>query len=213
MSTLDRRDALKVVLGGIGGIAIAKTLPGELTDSVSAESAGKRLGAVQVMNNFPTAGRYEFNSQPIFKVSKGGKSEVIVCQGKMVIQTQKPFLNSDKKQQVNVEVLEWKAVGTSELLGGPVVLTMTKGRKGSEASRVVASTTKDFPADAQFAVSYEMKTSSGTVSGLNGVIRGVIRALPPLPADMMSMDKLELDGGTLVSSSNDVSVEPVAWAC
>jgi hypothetical protein len=212
MSTLDRRDALKVVLGGIGGIAIAKTLPGKLTNSVLAESAGKQLGTVQVMNNFPTAGRYEFNSQPIFKVSKGGKSEVIVCQGKMVIQTQKPFLNRDKKQQVNVEVLEWKAVGTSELLGGPVVLTMTKGN-AKKTSHVVASNTKDFPANAQFSVSYEMKTSSETISGLTGVIKGVIRALPPLPADVMSMDKLELDGSTIVSSNGGVSVEPVAWAC
>lgn len=216
MSTLDRRDALKVVLGGLGGIALSRTVPVNLPGSVLAESASNHIGAVQVMNNFPTAGRYEFRSQPIFKVSKDGKSEIIVCQGKMVLQTQKAFSNRDNRRQVNVEVLEWTAIGTSKLLGGPVELTMTK--KDSGPSYVLGSSTNDFPAEVQFAMSYEMKTRSGTISGLAGVMRGVIRAFPPLPADVISMDSLDLDGhtvekGTASLNKGGISVEPVVWAC
>jgi len=214
MDTLDRRDALKVILGGMGGIAITKALPNTLPDSVTAQTAANEIGVIPVMGNFPSAGRYEIHSKPIFKVSKEGKSELIVCQGKMIIQTEDAFLNQDKRRQVNVKVLGLTAIGTSELLGGPVEISMTKDatRKHSEPSYFLGGAATDFPAEAHFAVSYEMKASSATISGLAGVMKGVIRAFPPLPSDLMAMEKIEPEG-IAFARKTDVMVDPIVWAC
>src|SRR5689334_21146166 len=145
MDNLKRREALKIVLGGVGGYAAASALPKVKMGVVEANSGSRVIGTPHVMSGFPPAGRYEITSRPIFQITKGGKSEVIVCQATLTMQTGEPFLNADHKMQVNVEILDWKGTSVSEILGGPLTLKMTG--KSEKASFVLGGKAGDFPAE------------------------------------------------------------------
>jgi hypothetical protein len=218
MDSIKRRDALKIVLGGIGGIALADKLSPSGIAASKAQGSAQRAGRPEVMAAFPSAGRYEIRSKPIFRVSKGNKSEIIVCEGKLAMRTGSPFLNENKTRQVDVEVLEWKGTGYSELLGGPIDFRMVKPASARRAgpSYILGGALRDFPASANLTIDYEMKTPFGTQSGLSGVVRGVIRALPLLPADLLSMDKADpgpaKPAGILSRDSEIILITPIAWA-
>lgn len=218
MSNVNRREALKVVLGGVAGLTVAETL-GDRTDSnAKAESRAVHVHMNPAVGNFPSAGRYEIDSKTIFQITAADKSEIILCQSKMVVTAKSPFLNSQKRRQINLEIVDWTATGNSELLGGLVEIRATnKGTR--QESYILGSEKQDFPADLVLAATFEIKTPDGKSIEQSGIMQGVIRSFPPQPADMITMEKIDVGsmpkGAAIAAKAKkgNLNIEPLIWAC
>jgi hypothetical protein len=183
--------------------------------------------------NFPKAGQYTINSHPSFLISVGDSKEVVECDATLVVKAGDPYITKTGTRRVDLQVVSWKANGTSKLLGGPLNFRMAKDTKVADKSFVetyqvakASSHSADFPAKAQFAVPYEIDTPFGVVSNLVGVTRGTIKAFPPsndvfimekgdiaklmnalMPAPLSSMSA----SGTVQPAT--VSIQPLACGC
>jgi hypothetical protein len=183
--------------------------------------------------NFPKAGEYTINSHPSFLVTVGDSKEVVECNATLIVKAGDPYITKTGTRRVDLQVVNWKATGTSKLLGGPLNFRMLQGTKVADKSFVetyqvanVSNSSKDFPAKAQFAVPYEIDTPFGVVSNLVGVTRGTIKAFPPsndvfmmekgdiaklmnalMPAPLSSMSA----SGTVQKAA--VAIQPIACAC
>jgi len=183
------------------------------------------------MANFPKAGEYTIHSHPSFLVSVGDSKEVVNCNATLLLRAGDPYITKQGTHRVDLTILDWKADGTSKLLGGPLNFRMMQGTKVADSSfvetyGVVKTGAKEFPAKAQFAVPYEIDTPFGTVSNLTGVTRGTIKAFPP-SGDTFLMEKgdvakvmAQLMPGQLssVSAAGEVSpaevkITPLACDC
>ena len=183
------------------------------------------------MANFPKAGEYTIHSQPSFLVNVGDSKEVVNCKATLVLRAGDPYITKQGTHRVDLTILDWKADGTSKLLGGPLNFRLVKGAKVTDESfvetyGVVKTGAKEFPAKAQFTVPYEIDTPFGTVSNLTGVTRGTIKAFPPVD-DTFLMEKgdvakvmAQLMPAQLssVSAAGEVSpaevkITPLACAC
>jgi hypothetical protein len=179
--------------------------------------------------NFPTAGVYEIHSKPTFLITVGDSKEVVECDATLVVRAADPYINDRGAHRVDLKVVDWKADGKSALLGGDLKFRMQKGAKTTEESFVESyqlAGTRDFPAQAQFAVPYELHTPFGTVKGLYGVTRGTIKAFPPrgdiflmekgdianLMAELMPEPLSELSAAGKVAPVQ-IKVQPLACAC
>lgn len=183
-------------------------------------------------NPFPKAGQYVIKSQPSFLITVGDSKEVVECNATLIVKAGDPYITAKGTRRVDLVVVDWKADGKSELLGGPVNFRMAKGAKVDDKSFVEtyglakAANSADFPAQAQFAVPYELSTPWGTVSNLVGVTRGTIKNFPP-KGDVFMMEKgdiaklmAELMPTPLSAMSAagevtplDVTIRPLACLC
>src|SRR5712691_2336523 len=109
--------------------------------------------AGNAMPNFPKAGQYVINSHPSFLISVGDNKEVVECNATLVIQAGDPYVTKQGTRRVDLKIVDWKANGTSKLLGGPLNFHMTQGAKTADQSFVetynvvnVKNGEKDFPA-------------------------------------------------------------------
>jgi hypothetical protein len=151
--------------------------------------AGSTQGAAE---DFPKAGLYEIRSNPTFMIRVGEGKEVVKCDAVLTLRAGDPYVTAAGTRRVDLTIMNWKADGTSELLGGPLRFRMVQGGKTEDPSYVEtfqpAGKDHDFPAQAQFAVPYKIETPFGTVNGLYGVTRGTIHSFPPR-GDVFSMAK------------------------
>ena len=136
----------------------------------------------------PKAGEYVINSQPQFRVTVGDSEELVKCEAVLVLKTTDPYVTDQNTRRVDVQVVDWKATGTSELLGGQLQFRMIPGSVDEE-SYIEAKSAESFPAHAQFAIKYEMETPFGVMTNLVGVTWGQINAFPPAPGDTMQLRK------------------------
>jgi len=187
--------------------------------------------AGEFMKELPAAGTYTIHSLPSFNITVGDRSEVLTCDASLKLRTSDPYVTTDGTRRVDVEILDWTATGTSELIGD-VTFKLIQGAKAADESYVQsyqvydADNPKDFPAHAQFAVSYELQTQFGTVTGLYGFTEGSARAFPPrgdiftmvkgdtadLMAELMPEAVSSLSAAGEVTPVN-VSVRPSACFC
>lgn len=148
------------------------------------------LGQVQ----FPDSDVYVIRSLPSFNIAVGDRTELVTCNAELRLHTGQPYVAADGTRRVDLEILDWKADGRSELLGGEIHFRMEQGREAREPSYVKsfqawnAAAPQDFPAHAQFAVPYEVETPFGKVSGLFGLTSGSINQFPPRGA-VFTMEK------------------------
>jgi hypothetical protein len=160
--------------------------------------------------SFPKADRYVLHSAPKFLVKVGDNQEIVQCKAELVLQTGTAYTVAGKRR-VDLTVVDWKAEGTSKLLGGPIKFNMIKnGAPTADKSYVQAYETasaksKDFPAHAQFVVRYEMETPFGVVSDLYGVTAGTIEAFPPQPGALFKMQK-----GDVAHIMSELMPEPLS---
>jgi hypothetical protein len=178
---------------------------------------------------FPKAGQYVIKSKPTFLIAVGDNKEVVECEATLTVRAGDPYITAKGTRRVDLQVVDWKASGRSELLGGPIKFRLLKGVQVEDKSFVETvglAKTADFPAQAQFAVPYELSTPLGTVSNLVGVTRGSIKAFPPSD-DVFMMEKgdiakimAELMPAPLSAMSAsgevtplDVTIRPLACAC
>jgi hypothetical protein len=177
--------------------------------------------------DFPKAGLYQLHSHPNFLIKVGDSKETVECDATLMIRAGDPYVTAAGTRKVDLTVMDWKADGTSKLLGGPLHFRMTPGGKTQDPSYVetfhAANQGRDFPAQAQFVVPYKIDTPFGTVSGLYGVTRGTIHSFPP-KNDVFAMVKgdvahvmADLMPSALSSMSaagevkpQDVNIEPLA---
>lgn len=181
------------------------------------------------VGDFPTAGEYVIHSKPTFMISVGDTKEVVECDATLVVRASDPYITAAGSKRVDLTVVDWKADGKSVLLDGALHFRMVQGVEPSDASYVESyqlAGTHDFPAQAQFAVPYEVETPFGTMSGLHGVTRGSIKQFPP-SGDIFLMEKgdigdmmAELMPAPLSQLSaageereGTVTVQPIACAC
>lgn len=147
----------------------------------------------ETMKEFPPAAEFTINSNPVFNVNVGDRREVVKCKANLVLRTSDPVVTADGKRRVELEVVSWRAVGQSELLG-ELKFRMIDG-EASEPSYIesfrswIPENPQDFPAFAQFALPYELETQFGTVTGLYGVTQGRIHTFPPSKGDIFVMEK------------------------
>jgi hypothetical protein len=150
------------------------------------------MPALAGAQDFPKAGLYQLHSHPAFLIKVGDNKETVTCDATLMIQAGDPYVTTTGTRKVDLTVMDWKADGTSKLLGGDLHFRMTPGAKTQDASFVetfhAANQGSDFPAQAQFVVPYKIDTPFGTVSGLYGVTRGTIHSFPP-KNDVFSMVK------------------------
>jgi hypothetical protein len=144
---------------------------------------------------FPTTAKvYTLPSQPSFNVTVGDRVEVVTCNAELRLRAGEPYLAADGMRRVDLEILDWKADGYSELLGGDLHFRMQKGVQAREQSYVKSfqvwnpDKPMDFPAHAQFAMPYELQTPYGKISGLFGLTSGSITRFPP-QASVFTMEK------------------------
>jgi hypothetical protein len=136
-------------------------------------------------NAFPVSNVYVIHSMPNFNITVGDRAEVVTCKAQLTLRTGAPYVAADGTRRVDLEILDWKADGYSELMGGDLHFRMEKGRAMREASYVKSyqswtpDNPKDFPAYAQFAMPYELETPFGKVTGLYGLTSGMINNFPP----------------------------------
>ena len=182
--------------------------------------------------NFPTAGEYTIHSHPSFLVTVGDSQEVVECDATLIVKAGDPYITTNGTRRVDLTIVDWKADGKSTLIGGPLKFRMTHDVKTTDESFVEtyglakAGASADFPAQAQFAVPYEIDTPFGVVDGLFGVTRGTIKAFPP-SGDIFMMEKGDIAKVmnalmppplSTLSASGDVDVasltiQPLACAC
>lgn len=194
-----------------------------LAPAIAGSSAPLAIG------DFPTAGEYVINSKPTFMITVGETKEVVECDATLVVRASDPYITAAGSKRVDLTVVDWKADGKSVLLDGELHFRMVKGVEPSDASYVESyqlAGTHDFPAQAQFAVPYEVETPFGTMSGLHGVTRGSIKQFPP-SGDIFLMEKgdigdmmAELMPAPLsqlsaagAETAGTVTVQPIACAC
>lgn len=143
---------------------------------------------------FPASGVYTIHSKPTFNITVGDRVEVVTCKAELRLRTGMPYIADDGTRRVDLEVLDWKADGVSELLGGDLHFRMQKGAPMRDASYVKSlkawnpDQPQDFPAHAQFAMPYELETPFGKINGLYGVTEGAINSFPP-KSEVFSMKK------------------------
>lgn len=136
-------------------------------------------------SEFPASNVYTIHSQPSFNITVGDRVEVVTCKAELRLRTGKPYVAEDGVRRVDLEILDWKADGYSELLGGDLHFRMEKGRPMRDLSYVqsyqvwIPDRPMDFPAYAQFAVPYALETPFGKVTGLYGLTSGMINNFPP----------------------------------
>ncbi len=145
-------------------------------------------------NAFPPADQYVLRSNPQFEITVGENKELVACKAALVLTTGTPYVSADGKRRVDLQILDWNATGTSKLLGGEITFRMRKDATTTDKSFVesyelVQSGSHDFPAQAQFAMPYEVDTPFGTVSNLYGVTTGTIESFPPQPGAQFKMYK------------------------
>lgn len=164
-----------------------------LKKSLIALAAFGLLASPALTAEFPETGVYTIHSLPSFNIAVGDRTEVLTCEAQLVLRTGNPYVSEDGYRRVDLEILDWQATGTSELLG-EVSFRMLKGAATPDPSYVRsfqvwnAAQPQDFPAHAQFAVMYELETEYGTVTGLYGLTEGAIRSFPP-SGEIFTMEK------------------------
>ena len=162
---------------------------------------------------FPQANVYTIHSLPSFNITVGDRVEVVTCKAELRLRTAEPVLAADGTRRVDLQIIDWKADGYSELLGGDLHFRMEQGKAVADASYVKshqlwnAAKPKDFPAQAQFAVPYTLETPFGKVKGLYGVTTGQINSFPPRGAifTMKKGDTAEIVAELLPESISSMS--------
>lgn len=151
--------------------------------------------AAKQSSEFPASAVYTLYSHPAFNVTVGDRVEVVTCNAQLHLRTGKPYVAANGMRRVDLEILDWQADGYSELLGGDLHFRMQKGMPTHDASFVQSyqlwnpAKPADFPAQAQFAMPYELETPFGNIAGLYGVTSGSITAFPPAPHSIFTMKK------------------------
>jgi hypothetical protein len=157
--------------------------------AVAVQAAAKQTA------EFPESAVYTLHSRPSFNVTVGDRVEVVTCKAELRLRTGKPYVAADGMRRVDLEILDWQADGTSELLGGALHFRMQKGVAMRDPSFVQSyqlwnpEKPLDFPAQAQFAMPYELETPFGNITGLYGLTSGSITSFPPAPHSIFTMKK------------------------
>ncbi len=141
---------------------------------------------------FPKPAQYVLHSNPKFAITVGESKELVTCKAELVLTTGTPYVTADGKRRVDLKIVDWNAKGTSKLLGGEISFRMRQGATTTDKSFVESfalAGAQDFPAQAQFAMPYELDTPFGTVTNLYGVTAGTIEAFPPQPGAQFKMYK------------------------
>jgi hypothetical protein len=162
---------------------------------------------------FPPSNVYTIHSKPSFNITVGDRIEVVTCKAELRLRTGVPYVASDGSRKVDLEILDWKADGYSEALGGDLHFRMEKGRPMRDPSFVKSFQTwnpdkpLDFPAQAQFAMPYELETPFGKINGLYGVTSGSITSFPPRNAifSMKKGDTAEIVAALMPESISSLS--------
>lgn len=138
-----------------------------------------------VQPEFPQSDVFTITSNPAFNVTVGDRTEVVRCKAELKLRTGEPYVTAEGGRRVDLQIIDWKADGYSELLGGELHFSMEKGRPMQDASYVQSyqawneAAPHDFPAYAQFAMPYQLETPFGTIKGLYGLTSGSIASFPP----------------------------------
>lgn len=139
----------------------------------------------EMPTQFPKSDVYTIHSKPSFNIAVGDRTEVVTCKAELRLRTSEPVVAEDGSRRVDLEIIDWKADGYSELLGGDLHFSMQQGMPMRDPSFVKSYQTwnpgqpMDFPAHAQFAMPYELETPFGKISGLYGMTSGSITSFPP----------------------------------
>lgn len=163
--------------------------------------------------SFPAPDVYTIHSKPTFNITVGDRVEVVTCKAELRLRTGVPYVTADGMRRVDLEILDWRADGVSELLGGELHFRMEKGMPGRDPSYVKsyqlwsADKQMDFPAHAQFAMPYELETPFGKIKGLYGLTSGSIASFPPHDSifTMKKGDTAEIIAALLPESVSSLS--------
>ena len=175
---VDRREALKMVSTGVGVSVAANALPAHHNVVI-------RTAPGTVATRFPASGQFNIAMKPSFRITRNGASEVVVCHADLIIKTAEVSAHEGKRQ-IRIQIVDWIATGSSHALSGAFEFRHAADAGVAQDSLIVAGEASDFPAFATFSVPYELRTSFGTARGIKRMT-GLIRSLPPTPADLLNI--------------------------
>jgi len=153
--------------------------------------------AAEHRDAYPTnPDEFEILSKPIFTLSRDGRSELLVFDARMVVNTAQPQTNRRGKRQVNLEITEWVAQAHSTLLDQDIV--MRQEGDDHPQSRVTAQNfDSDFPGEMRFPMNWAIEIGQERIAGLQAEAVGTINAFPPAPGDVFDIVGKDLEvGGT-----------------
>ncbi|HEU0300819.1 MAG TPA: hypothetical protein VFR37_15260 [Longimicrobium sp.] len=136
-------------------------------------------------HQFPPAGEYEIYSLPEFFVQNGERGELLVCAGRIRLRTSNPVVDRRGRRRVNLKVLEWEAVGTSELLGGAEIRVRATRSLGSYV--VAMSDRADLPGRMVLSILSSTYVNGQQVDEHKGRAEGLISAFPPAKGDLFAL--------------------------
>ncbi|HEV7279523.1 MAG TPA: hypothetical protein VGN57_04855 [Pirellulaceae bacterium] len=186
-------------------MAKKKSANNEATQSASSGKPPLTLGA-------PEPKDYNIRSKPIFLITRGSDSEVVVFEADMVIRAGVQTQTLALEEVLPLEVISWEAVGVSQLLGGQKITFRTTRDVRSNVKPL--SSGYFFPGKLSLEIMYEVFLEGVTASVTGervGTAEGRITSMPPSPTDVFDLDKNAVDGLPLTLAG--FSVVPIACAC
>jgi len=161
---------------------------------------------------FPEAGEFVIYSRPEFYVQLDQRSELVRCAGQIRLRTSEPVMNSDGLRRVPVEVLEWEAVGQSEILGGELRFAATESLESCVSA---GSERADLPGRLVLAIMSSTHVNGRQIDSHRGRAEGLISAFPPAPGDLFALDapSPEVDLASLTAGALTGSLRITASTC
>lgn len=163
---------------------------------------GPPLDPAPPAHAFPPAGEYEIYSRPEFFVQNGERGELLVCAGRIRLRTSDPVVDRRGRRRVKIEVLEWEAAGTSQILGGAEVRVSATRSLNSYVEAM--SDRADLPGRMVLSIMSSTWVNGERVDEHRGRAEGLVSAFPPARGDLFALsappaehDLFALTGGAL----------------
>jgi hypothetical protein len=150
------------------------------------------------------AGEFEIHSHPVFLLTRGKETEVLVFDAVLQVRTATPE-NRNGKRQVDLAVTDWTAKAHSRLLDQEIVLRL----EGDQPTSVVTAQKfdRDFPARLEFRMRWGVEVAGNRITDrLESTAVGQINEFPP-----RSNDRFEIIGKDL--EVEGIRLESLVCAC
>lgn len=154
-------------------------------------------------HRFPAPGEFVIYSTPLFLVLRDGQQELVEFDASMRVRIGASRKAANGTRSVDVEMIEWEAVGKSRLLDGEVRYTLLRGLKSKVSGLTTAA---DLPGRMELSGQFALSLNGKTVNEHKGSARGVISTFPPAAGDLFNL------AGNVVTVGN-VRIAGVACAC
>jgi hypothetical protein len=154
-------------------------------------------------HRFPPPGEFIIYSSPVFVVTRGENQEVMTFAATMRVRAGTTTKTAAGSRVVDIEMLEWEAVGKSNLLAGEVRYSLLRGLKSRVAGLTAVA---DLPGRMELTGRFALLLNGNKVDEHRGRAVGLVSAFPPAEGDLFDISSSEVKLG-------DVTIRGVVCGC